>query len=837
MARVSLLLLALFLPASAEDFLSWAQLPDMPEPLGVAGPFVGVSNGALVVAGGAHFETSPLQGGVKLWIDRSYAFEPGSGNWREASPLPRPLAYGGAVSTANGMIWAGGSDSQQHYRDVYRVVFENGQLSYDPLPPLPRPAANLAATVLGDTVYLLGGQEAPNSTEALKTFWALDLSAPDPQWQELEPWPGPGRILASAASQDGAVYLFGGAELLPAGGAATRRFLSDGYRYRPGEGWAEVAGPPNPVVAAPTVAWGPTHVLVVGGDDGSSFFRNDELGDSHPGFRREVLAYHTVTDTWTNLGATPFGHVTTHALEWQGNLVIPSGEDRPGHRSPSVWTGTPKLTEPRFATADYIALGLYLASLVLMGIYFSRKNQSTDDFFLAGRKIPWWAAGLSIYGTQLSSISFMAVPAKVYSTDWVYLLVQASIVMIAVPVVFVYLPFFRQTNMTSAYEYLESRFNLPTRLFASTAFILYQLGRMSIVLFLPAIALSTVTGIGVYTCIIVMGALATLYTVMGGIEAVIWTDVIQVFVLLGGAILSLIIILTQVDGGLSGLIATGSAAGKFHTFNWNWDYTTTAVWVVLIGNLFNNLVPYTSDQAVIQRYLTTKDEKSAARAIWTNALMIPFSTLVLFLVGTGLWAFYRQRPELLSPSLPADSIFPLFISQELPTGLAGLVIAGVFAASMSTLDSSLNSVSTAMVTDFYSRFRRAASDAARLRLARILTAILGVAATGISITLATFNIGSLWDTFQGMMGLFGGSMAGLFALGILTTRANGTGAMVGAISAVFILAWVQTYTPTHFFLYGMVGVLSCFVIGWTSSLFFGRPHRNLTGLTVFTRRP
>ena len=820
----------------ADDFFRTQELSPLPEPLGVAGAFVGVSNGKLVVAGGAHFHVSPFEGGEKLWVDRVYTLEPGASKWTEIGSLPRPVAYGVSITTEDGILWIGGSDAEKHYGDVTRLRLEGDKLVSEPLPPLPVPLANMAGARLGGVVYIAGGQRSPDSTSAEHVFLALDLTQPDPQWRELEPWPGPARILPVAAAQDGAFYLISGAELIVnADGSPTRRFLTDGYRFRPEEGWEPIADAPRPMVAAAAAPWGGSHIFIFGGDDGSNFFRNDELGDSHPGFPRSVWAYHTITDTWTQMGETPFGHFTTTAVTWQEGIVIPSGEDRPGHRSPKVFLESAVERRSRFQPHDYLFLTLYLCSLVAMGIYISRKRTTTDDFFLAGRRIPWWAAGLSIYGTQLSSISFIAMPAKVYATDWVYLLVQLSIILIAIPVVFIYLPFFRQTKLTSAYEYLERRFNVGVRLFASASFVLYQFGRMAIVLFLPAIALSTVTGINVHLCILVMGVLATVYTVIGGIEAVIWTDVIQVVVLLGGAILSLALILPELDGGLAGLISSGSQSGKFHVFNWSWDYTTASVWVVLIGNLFNNLVPYTSDQAVVQRYLTTKDEQAAARGIWLNAVMLVPSTLVLFTLGTALWAFYRASPGLLDPSQPTDSIFPLFMAQQLPTGIAGLVIAGVFAASMSTLDSSLNSVATALTTDWYARFRPNARDHSKLVLARWLTAILGVMATTISLVLASFDVGSLWDTFQASMGLFGGGLAGLFALGILTRRANGRGALVGAAASVFVLAWVQRNTEAHFFLYGMVGVTSCFTIGYLSSFFFPKTDRDLAGLSVYTK--
>ncbi len=832
-------LLAAAGPADAEVF-AWSKLPDLPEPLGIAGPFVFVIDDKLVVAGGAHFPVSPFQGGAKRWVAASWVLDSPAGEWRASTPLPRPLAYGASVSLGDSALLIAGSDAERHYADAYRVRFDGGDLVYEPAPPLPEPTANTAAVELNGAVYVAGGQRDPDSVTAQDAFWTLDLNAENPQWRAGDPLPGPARILAPLVAQDGAVFLFSGAELLPgASGAPTRRFLTDSYRYDPGKGWKRLADAPHSVTAAPAAPLGPTHIAIFGGDDGANFFRNSELGDNHPGFPRRILGYHTVTDTWTAFGEAPAGHVTAAAVEWRGRAVIASGEDRPGHRSPAVFAAAPTSVTSGFKPIDYIALAVYLAGLVLMGVYFSRKGLTSDDFFLAGGRMAWWAAGLSIYGTQLSSISFMAIPAKIYSTDWVYFLIQMTIVMIAFPVVFFYLPFFRRAKMTSAYEYLEQRFNLPVRLYASMSFILYQIGRMAIVLFLPAIALSTVTGFDVYACILLMGTLATAYTVLGGIEAVIWTDVVQVVVLLGGALLSLAILALNVEGGIGGIVSAGMEYDKFHMFNWTWDWTTTAVWVVVIGNLFNNLVPYTSDQAVVQRYFTTRDEKTAAKSIWTNAVMLIPSTLTLFMVGTGLWAFYRSHPQLLDPTLPTDSVFPLFIAQQLPAGIAGIVIAGVFAASMSTLDSSLNSVSAAMVTDFYVRFRESASDRQRLRLARLLTAVLGVLATATSIALASFEVSSLWDTFQGMMGLFGGGLAGLFALGIFFKRASGRGALIGAVSSVAILYWVQQHSTLHFFLYGAVGVLSCVGVGLLASLLVkDRAAKDLAGLTIgAARRP
>lgn len=816
--------LGIALVLSAAGFaaeLEWSEIAPLPPEAGNVGTFVAVIDDRLIVAGGIPRPILPEGSPAAPVTGSAWVLESPDGMWRATTPLPEPLAFGGSASFGSFAVFAGGSARPgTAYRDsAFKVSFRDGDLAYEALPDMPEPRAYASGAMLDGVFYLVCGARKEGFEERARDMLVLDLAAEDATWRRSPPLPGPERSHAGVAAQDGALFVFGGSG--PTTGATASTMLSDSYRFLPDTGWKRIADRPSGTDFGLAVPLGPTHIAAIGGDEGSELGRSptQDLQEARAvRGRRAVEAYHTITDTWMSLGESPAGAAMASAVSWNGRLVVVGGVARPDDLAPPVFTATIEAETSGFSALDYTTLAGYFCVLVMMGLYFARKGSGTEDFFLAGRRMPWWATGLSIFGTQLSSISFMAVPAKVYATDWVYFLLQMTIVMIAVPVVFLYLPHFRRTKMTSAYQYLESRFNLPVRMYASISFVLYQIGRMAIVLFLPSIALSTVTGISVYTCILVMGTLSTLYTVLGGMKAVIWTDVIQVFVLYGGALLSLGILVSSMSGGLAGIVSEGLEYDKFHMFNWTWDWTTTAVWVVVIGNLFMNLVPYTSDQAVVQRYFTTKDEKAAARSIWTNAILIVPSTLTLFLLGTGLWAFYRANPGLLNPSLPTDSIFPLFISQHLPAGIAGLLIAAVFAASMSTLDSSLNSVSTALVTDFFARFRPRSSDRVRLRLARYLTGGLGVLATLTSIALATFDIGSLWDTFQGMMGLLGGGLAGLFALGIFCRRANGRGAMTGAIASVFILYWVQQHTDLHFFLYGAVGVLSCVGIGLASSM-------------------
>lgn len=401
----------------------------------------------------------------------------------------------------------------------------------------------------------------------------------------------------------------------------------------------------------------------------------------------------------------------------------------------------------------------------------------------------------------------------------------------------VFLPFYRTLNVTSAYEYLERRFNVAARMMASALFILFQCGRVAIVLFLPALALATVSSIDVTVCILLMGVLCVIYTVLGGIEAVIWTDFIQTIILMGGALWALVAIVLRVNGGVGAMIGEAGAHGKFfQTVPWTFDVAIATGWIIMLGSIFNNLFPYTASQDIVQRYVTTPDRQTAAKAIWTNALIAGPAQAVFFAIGTALFVFYRHHPERLDPAVPIDGIFPLFIVNELPAGVAGLIVAGIFAAAQSTLAGSLNSIATVWVTDFHRRLRPRTSDAACLKLARWVTALVGGVGTGIAVVLAQVEVRSLWETFIAVIGLFGGTISGLFLLGVFSRRAHGTGALVGAIASALVVGYTYVNNLTVFWLYSVIGVASCVILGWVASLLLPGPRMAPDGLTVYTRK-
>lgn len=820
--------------ASAADSLRWSELPAIPDREGFAGMFAGVHNGALVVAGGAKFpEDRPWQGGTKVWYDSVYVLETANGPWKVAGRLTRPLGYGLSISTSDGVLCIGGSDARRHYAEGFLLRWETGALRTIPLPALPRPCANHCGAMLGGKVYVAGGIETPASTSALKTFWMLDLNQQQPRWQELDPWPGPGRMLAVAAVQDNSFFLMSGVDLTSdSRGQPVRHYLGDAYRFQPEVGWHRVSDLPRPAVAAPSpaVALGQSSLLILGGDDGTHL--GFEPIEQHPGFSKSILAYHTITDTWRVLETMPGSPVTTTMVRWNDAFVIPSGEIRPGVRTPAVWAVRPVVGKAAFGWLNRGVIAAYLLAMLWIGFVCSRNTKGTDDYFRGGQRIPWWAAGLSIFATMLSSITFMAIPAVSYTDGW-NLFLANSHVLIAPLVVFVFLPFYRGLNLTSAYEYLERRFNLGTRMVGSLLFILFQCGRIAIVLYLPALALATVSDLNIQLCIMFMGVLCIIYTVAGGIEAVVWADVVQALLLMGGAILSLIYLLTHIEGGLGEVVRV--AAGANHLFekvDWSWDLTVASGWVIVVGSLFHNLFPYTASQDVVQRYLTTRDQASAARGIWLNALVSAPAQAVFFAVGTALFVFYKQHPNRLETTLRNDAIFPFFIIGELPVGVAGLVVAGIFAAAQSTLASSMNSIATAYVTDFHRRLRPGLSDQGYLREARVATVVVGLTGTSIALVMAGRDIRSVYSTFLEVLGLLGGPLSGLFVLGIFSRRATGRGALAGACISAMVVFGIRMTHPVNVYAYAPIGVASCVALGWLISFSGPADSRRLDGLTI-----
>ena len=801
--------------------------------------------------------------------------------------LPQVLGYGVPISTTDGVLCIGGEwqeDGVTHRSaKVFALSLADEQVVVDEnYPPLPEVTTAAAGALVGKTIYIAGGDSGEGATQ---NFWSLDLTKRDTddfKWVKLPPWDGPARthLLASAQSDGGTdcLYLFSG-RMKDAQGRW--HMLSDAHKYNPKSGkWKKINNiqtkgdaQPRCVMAGTAASLGTNSLLLFGGANGKRFITLESLSaqitaakaagnqqvaaeldaekqkiqDAHDGFSRDILLYNTVTDQWqkfadfeessrsaTAPGATervPIGsHVTTTAVHWGNSIIIPTGESSPGIRTKNIWKIDLTKQNKGFGTTNWIVMVAYMGVLVGIGVYFSRKNNSAEDFFVAGKRVVWWAAGLSIFSTMLSAITYLSIPAKAYATNWTWFIFNMTIPIMAPVIIYCFLPFYRRLGITSIYEYLEMRFSTGLRKLGSASFAIFQLARMGIVILLPALALSSVTGWDVIYCIIAMGVLSTIYTVLGGIEAVIWTDVIQTIVLVGGALVAFFVIVGEVDGGFSAIIETASRQGKFEMVNTDLSFVSgiDTIWVIIIGGIFAQILSYGTDQAVVQRYLTTATEKEAAKAIWTNsALSVPLSVL-FFGVGTALFVFFQQQPVNLEPISKIDQIFPHFILHQMPAGLAGLVIAGVFAAAMSSLDSSMHSIATAFTTDFLSKDRDSKS---LLKLAKRITLILGVLGTVSAIYIASQDSKNLWDTLMGYVGLILGTLGGLFTLAIFTNRTASVHAWTGVIVAAAVLYYVKFHTNAHTLTIGAVGTVTCFLSGWIASLIIPAKTKNLDGLT------
>jgi SSS family transporter len=469
---------------------------------------------------------------------------------------------------------------------------------------------------------------------------------------------------------------------------------------------------------------------------------------------------------------------------------------------------------------DILVIVIYFLLISGLGYYYSKRQKNTEDFFRGGQRIPFWAAGISIFGTALSPITFMAIPAKTYSTDWSYFLLNMSIFLSLPLVILLFIPYYRQKKLNTPYEYLEIRFSSIIRLLGSCCFILYQIGRIGVILFLPSIALNLVTGVDIFLCIALMGGVSLIYTLMGGIEAVIWTDVVQVFVLMGGVSLSLILIIIDTENGFSGIIEQAKIYGQFNAFDLTLSLKEPTVWVMLFGGFFINLTTYGTDHTMVQRYLVTPTQKEAQKSLWIGALLTIPATFIFFFMGTALFVFYQVNPSALNNNfINNDAIFPWYIVSQLPGGVSGILIAAIFAAAMSSLSSSMNSGAASFSADVYDRYGFVWNKDP-LKMARWTTLCIGMMGILFALFMATADIKSLWDQFNKILGLIFGSLGGVFMLGLLTKKANTKGVLIGIVVSFTIQLIISFQQSVHLLMYAATGMISCFISGYFGSLLF-----------------
>lgn len=473
-----------------------------------------------------------------------------------------------------------------------------------------------------------------------------------------------------------------------------------------------------------------------------------------------------------------------------------------------------------FGTLNTLVLVGYLAVVVAIGILFAGRQKTTTDFFLAGRGMPWLAVGVSVFATVTSAVSYLGVPGLVYREN-ITLLVGMLMMPVAAPfIILLFLPFYRRLEVTTSYEYVYRRFGAPARYCVSGLFVCARLGWLGTVVYAPALALSVVTTIPLWASIVMIGMLATLYTTLGGLAAVIWTDVAQFFVLVGGGLLVAVTLAMNVPGGVPAIFQLAHETGHLNLSNWRFNLFEMTIGAVLVSYFFTFLHDYGVDQIAVQRLLSTRSYRDMIRATLLNSFITVSVFAILAFIGLGLFAYHTAWPERLPDGLAGDRIFPYYVVHALPQGLSGLIIAGVFAAAMSSLDSGINSVATVILNDFVKPLRNAVvSDAGDIMLARLLTLLLGAFGTAIAFFAA--SIGEIVKTSQTFLGLFSGPVLALFLLGVLTKRGSFAGWACGVTVALPVTVTVQRFTQVHFVYYFPLSFFVSFIIGFLVSFVLG----------------
>ncbi len=435
-----------------------------------------------------------------------------------------------------------------------------------------------------------------------------------------------------------------------------------------------------------------------------------------------------------------------------------------------------------------IVLG-YFAAVFGVGLYFSRHQKTTEDYFLAGRNVPGWVVAFAIVGTMISSTSFIGHPGNVFARDMWNL---PSFFMLPVVLVFIsrqVVVFYRRTVRMSVYDYLERRFSYPARAYGAAAFIISRVVDMSATLYFLAIPVSFLTGFDVWWVILVVGAVTLVMTLLGGIAAVVYSDILQGALLVAGGAVCLGIALFKPDGGPVQVLQTAWEGGKFGLGNGTFSWTDDNIWFYLIGGAIWAVQRYALDQHIVQKYLIAKTDRAAQRSAFLGAVSCLGVWALFFLFGACLWAFYKLTGATLPPDVAAvqDNVVPYFIKTQLPVGLIGLVIAALLAAAMSSLDSDLNSMATVIVDDYFSRLRPGSTDAQRLWVGRVMVGVLGT--LSIVFSQLWIGLGTAMEFAVQLFSLATAGMLGLFALGALSKRATAHGAKWGIIACVVFTAW------------------------------------------------
>ncbi|MFD1772206.1 sodium:solute symporter [Sphingobacterium suaedae] len=504
---------------------------------------------------------------------------------------------------------------------------------------------------------------------------------------------------------------------------------------------------------------------------------------------------------------------------------------------------------------DVLIIVAYLVGMVLVGVYFARRNKSADEYTRAGGRIPGWAIGISIYATFLSSNTFLGVPGKAYGGNWNAFVFSLSMPLAAWLATTYFVPFYRSTGEVSAYTNLERRFGTWARTYAVACFLLTQLARIGSIFFGISLTLQALTGYGMEVIMVVTGICIVVYTVMGGIEAVIWTEVVQGILKTVGALIIIYLVVREVPGGIPEIISQANTVDKFSLGTFQLDFVHSSFWVVLLYGFFINLNNFGMDQNYVQRYHTATSAREANKSVWLCVWIYVPVSLLFFFIGSCLFVYYEAHPEIinglkiqaaaerlglaatdkqviaLADRLTAadygDKVMPHFMVEMIPTGLLGLIVSAILSAAMSTISSGMNASATVFTVDIYERYiHRKSTPRNSLKVLYMATVLVGI--LGMCCGIAMIGVKSLLDIWWTLSGIFAGGMLGLFLLGILSKKVTNGAAMMGVSVGVLVILWMSLSSlipaemdylkyPLHANMIIVIGTLTICLVGlaWT----------------------
>jgi SSS family solute:Na+ symporter len=507
------------------------------------------------------------------------------------------------------------------------------------------------------------------------------------------------------------------------------------------------------------------------------------------------------------------------------------------------------------ASLHIVDIAIIIISFIVslaVGLKFAHRQKTTSNYFIAGGKLPSWAIGISILATLISSITFLAYPGEGYSSNWLLLVQGLMVPLVLLIIVGFIVPLFRQVIKLSAYEYFERRFGVFARIYSSLSFLLTHFSKMGSVFFLLALALSKMTGVDTVMFIWIVGIVVIFITLLGGMEAIVWLDVIQGFLLIIGGVVSLVIILFTAEGGPSAVWSVAMENGRIGFGPFDWDFVNLTFVVMSLNGIFYAIQKYGTDQTIVQRYLTAKSDKDAVKATLIGVLMsVPVWAMFMF-IGTALFSYYKISGDQSVVGMNPDAVFPYFIMTKLPVGVVGLVISGLIAAAISTLNADLNCLSAICVEDYYLRFRPNSREKRKMLMSKLFVILAGLGTIGIALFYVKAGSEGVLGTIFALYAIFSGGIAGMFLLGIFSRRANMKGLYFGIGASVLFTAYaLLTSTPVfwgdqerlllnlgnlnfthHEYMIGVYSHLLLLGVGYVASLFF-KNENDITSLTYY----